>query len=391
MSTFKKSNGTSGLTPYPKATIWGDSFGMVGVAGTSSGAQGVQGISDGDAGVFGASDVVIGTYGSCRGDNNEDQGIGVAGYNGTDPLALTAVGLLNAPFGQSGVYGLSDVNDGVVGASNGGGNGVFGIGTDGIGVKAYCENYVGIYGTTGSGLHSIIGIVDPNNINADNANAGVFSNFKVGAPSRPGQYTLKYMQAADFMGHVNVAGNLFVEGTKGFKIDHPLDPANKTLKHSAVESSEMKTFYDGVARLDKKGRSVVKLPLWFCALNKDFRYQLTPIGRPSKNLYVASEIVKNAFTIGGDPNARVCWQVTATRKDAWANAYRMKVEERKSPRDRGRYSAPQLFPAARGKKLDSVLKSTMLDILKLQKDNDFSKRGSKWSRRSSSKRRATRK
>jgi hypothetical protein len=31
-------------------------------------------------------------------------------------------------------------------------------------------------------------------------------------------------------------------------------------------------------------------PDWFSALNKDFRYQLTAIGAPGPNLYIAEEI-----------------------------------------------------------------------------------------------------
>jgi hypothetical protein len=34
-------------------------------------------------------------------------------------------------------------------------------------------------------------------------------------------------------------------GTKDFKIDHPLDPANKYLVHASVESSEMMNIYTG--------------------------------------------------------------------------------------------------------------------------------------------------
>jgi hypothetical protein len=43
----------------------------------------------------------------------------------------------------------------------------------------------------------------------------------------------------------------------------------------------MKNLYDGVATLDGKGRAVVRLPNWFEALNAEFRYQLTAIGRPA--------------------------------------------------------------------------------------------------------------
>ena len=52
----------------------------------------------------------------------------------------------------------------------------------------------------------------------------------------------------------------------------------------------MKNVYDGVVVLDRKGKAEIELPNWFGALNKDFRYQLTAIGAPGPNLYIAEEI-----------------------------------------------------------------------------------------------------
>jgi len=75
-----------------------------------------------------------------------------------------------------------------------------------------------------------------------------------------------------------------------FKIDHPLDPANKYLYHSFVESPDTKNIYDGVLVLDPNGEAEIDLPDWFGALNKDFRYQLTAIGALGPNLYIAEEI-----------------------------------------------------------------------------------------------------
>jgi hypothetical protein len=86
--------------------------------------------------------------------------------------------------------------------------------------------------------------------------------------------------AGNFTGNVNVTGSI-TAGKKDFKIDHPLDPANKYLLHASVESSEMKTIYDGTVILDAKGEAVVQLPDWFEAVNGNFRYQLTALGAPS--------------------------------------------------------------------------------------------------------------
>lgn len=157
--------------------------------------------------------------------------------------------------------------------------------------------------------------------------------------------------AAFFEGDVSVFGNLS-KSSGSFKIDHPLDPANKYLYHSFVESPDMKNIYDGVVMLDGNGEAVVVLPDWFDALNKDFRYQLTSIGAPGPNLYVSQEISGNHFAIaGGKPGAKVSWQVTGTRQDAWANAHRIPVEQEKSAQERGYYIAPELFGQAAEKQI----------------------------------------
>lgn len=143
--------------------------------------------------------------------------------------------------------------------------------------------------------------------------------------------------AAEFYGNVYVSGTL--SKTAGsFKIDHPLDPANKYLSHSFVESPDMKNIYDGVAVLDGNGEAVVTLPAWFEALNRDFRYQLTSMGGPGPNLYIAAEVSGNQFKIaGGAPNGKVSWQVTGIRHDTYANAHRIPVEEDKPANLKGTY------------------------------------------------------
>lgn len=83
--------------------------------------------------------------------------------------------------------------------------------------------------------------------------------------------------AGYFGGSVNVAGTL-AKAAGSFKIDHPLDPENKILYHSFVESPDMMNIYNGNTVLDEEGKAVVNLPDWFNALNIDYRYQLTCIG-----------------------------------------------------------------------------------------------------------------
>jgi hypothetical protein len=153
--------------------------------------------------------------------------------------------------------------------------------------------------------------------------------------------------AAIFMGRVTVAGDLEVTGTLfksggAFRIDHPLDPENKYLCHSFVESPDMKNLYDGVVVLDHDGEANVELPAWFEALNCDVRYQLTAIGKPAPNLHIATEIESHGFKIaGGGPGMRVAWQVTGIRQDPFARANPIVVEQEKPPEMRGTYLHPE--------------------------------------------------
>jgi hypothetical protein len=148
---------------------------------------------------------------------------------------------------------------------------------------------------------------------------------------------------------LQVVGN-FAATVKNFVIDHPLDPANKYLYHTSVESPDMKNIYDGVVTTDAAGLATIALPAYFEALNQDFRYQLTVMGTFAQAI-VKEEIADNRFTIQTDkPNVKVSWQVTGIRHDAYAKAHPVVVEIDKPASKRGRYLTPEAFgqPAARG-------------------------------------------
>ncbi len=136
-------------------------------------------------------------------------------------------------------------------------------------------------------------------------------------------------------GHAQVNGSLSVTGSKQFKIDHPLDPVNKYLVHSCIESPDMMNIYNGNVTTDDKGSAIVNLPSYFEALNRDYRYQLTVLGQFAEAI-VAEEIADNRFAIKTDkPGVKVSWQVTGIRQDAWAKAHPMEVEPLKV-QDEGR-------------------------------------------------------
>jgi len=144
--------------------------------------------------------------------------------------------------------------------------------------------------------------------------------------------------------NLSVGGSLSVTGTKNFKIDHPLDPANKFLYHAAIESSEVLNQYSGNVTTDAQGEATVQLPDWFEAVNKDFRYQLTVVGQFAQAI-IFRKVANHQFQIKTNaPNVEVSWQVTGVRNDAWEQAHPMVVEADKGA-DRGRYLTPELYGA----------------------------------------------
>jgi len=223
--------------------------------------------------------------------------------------------------------------------------GTQGFNLNGLGVAGVSATGVGVQGLTTQGGAGVVGACGVNGIGVHGrspggtALAGLFDG------------TVKIVGgvlesvALQVNGSVDIKGNLFLGGTIfKFRIDHPLDPENKYLYHSLIESPDRKNVYDGVIDLDAHGAAEVTLPEYFEALNKDFRYQLTPIGRAAPNLHIAEAVSNNRFKIGGGmPNMQVSWQVTGIRQDRWAEAHRTPVEEDKPPEERGCYLHPELY------------------------------------------------
>lgn len=311
MPTCTCDDGTpSGFNPPAPFGVWGDS----GSAGPFGG---------GGNGAVGSSSLSSGVLGFTMADHNR-----AAGVYGTGPfvgLAGAVTGATSAPGGRVGVYGTGGNGVGVQGDSDRAA-GVSGNSTSGNGVAGFSETSAGVLG------------VSPN--------VGVFA-----LGNDTGVLSIGGTLAGLFFGDVDITGSLS-KGGGGFKIDHPLAPGEKYLQHSFVESSEMKNIYDGIAVCNKKGEVIVNLPKWFESLNSDFRYQLTPIGAPGPNLYIAEPVKNGRFKIaGGSAGLEVSWQVTGIRQDAWAQANRLSVERNKSRDERGRY----LHPEALGKSPETGL------------------------------------
>jgi hypothetical protein len=192
----------------------------------------------------------------------------------------------------------------------------------------------GLTGPTGYLGRTVDGVQGRRNISGGSGVAGINSGSGNGVYGRS---TSGY--AGRFDGNVYVQGSLS-KGGGSFKIDHPLDPSNKYLQHSFVESPDMMNVYNGNIILNANGEAIVDLPEWFEALNRDFRYQLTCIGGFAE-VYISEEISGNQFKIsGGKAGMKVSWQVTGIRQDAWANANRIQVEVDKNEK-RGMYIHPK--------------------------------------------------
>lgn len=152
-------------------------------------------------------------------------------------------------------------------------------------------------------------------------------------------------------GGLTVNTNLAKAGGS-FKIDHPLDPKNKFLYHSFVESPDMMNVYNGNVTTDGAGFATVTLPDYFQALNRDFRYQLTVIDDSEDFALVKvtrqiGDPAANQFVIRSSrPRVLVSWQVTGIRQDAWAEKNRIPTTVDKPLDQRGTYLHPEVFPAS---------------------------------------------
>jgi hypothetical protein len=317
--------------------IWGDTnqTGGIGVLGTVDNGQGVVGLNNDpshSAGSFTNYDTTgSGTGGAgVTGVTTSPNGAAVYGDNEASTGGDGAIGVYGYSAAGSGVYGQSSYSAGVLGyttaANEDGVAAIEGSGSgdsNGIYADTYSADGVGAFIDNAAGGYILVGTV-----NNDGAH----------------QFDVDGYGDGYYAGDLNVDGAIN-GGSKNFKIDHPLDPANKYLFHASVESSEMMNIYTGNVTTDGEGRATVQLPDWFEALNRDFRYQLTVMGQFAQAI-VADKVANHHFTIRTDkPSVEVSWQVTGVRQDAFANAHRLQVEVEKAPADRGHYLHPELYGA----------------------------------------------
>jgi hypothetical protein len=304
-----------------KFGVWGETASEANVTGGVRGSAGLPAVNIvGKYGVLGESNTGKGVVGVST-DNNGLYGYSSSGWaiRGEGPAGAVYAHAWNtntaailashtATTGTSyGLYGVSNSTDG--------GAGIRGDG-DYVGVWGESAGRWGVYGKSSGTSNSY----------------GVYGTVVAGS----GNY------AGFFSGDLRTTGTLS-KASGSFMIDHPLDPANKYLYHSFVESPDMMNIYNGNVMLDANGAALVTLPDWFEALNKDFRYQLTCVGGFAP-VYIAQKISGNQFRIaGGTPGLEVSWLVTGIRKDAYAEKNRLPVEVLKPAEERGFYLHPEAF------------------------------------------------
>ena len=290
-----------------------------------------------------------------------DGGIGVRGYGTSAGLpgdGVLGVGgnsaTLGGGFGVGGAGGSGDSGPGGTGISGGGGysnTGNAGSGAEAGGGRAL------ISGNGGRGVRAFGG-----------TGRGAGKSGGHGIETFPGQGENGAIAglAGKFNGDVQVTGVLS-KGGGSFKIDHPLDPENKYLYHSFVESPDMMNIYNGNITTDGNGLAVVELPNYFASLNRDFRYQLTVVGQFAQAI-VLEEVKENRFTIQTSaPAVKVSWQVTGIRQDAWANKNRIKVEEDKSELERGHYLHPEAWGKAEERGVEWANQPEFMREIKLRR------------------------
>jgi hypothetical protein len=254
--------------------------------------------------------------------------------------------------GTSGIgnYGyLGGASNGVYGfAASTGGNGVLGeanTGSNAAGVKGRSSTGYGVYGEGPDRNYGYLGgpFIGARGYASTVSGIGVFGTADNGYNAYGVWGVSSSGYAGYFSGKVHVTGTLS-KGGGSFKIDHPLDPEHKYLYHSFVESPDMMNIYNGNVVTDENGFAEIMLPEWFEALNRDFRYQLTVIDDSDRFVLakVVQEIHNNRFTIRTNfGHVKVSWQVTGIRKDPWAEAHRIPVEEVKPPEEQGTYLHPK--------------------------------------------------
>jgi len=331
---------TSAVAGYYDGTNQG-----VGVYGSvynasSTGVAGVMGVNNrtnGGYGIYGQG------FNGGVGETNDAGGAGLWGQNNNGTGSGNACGVIGdgnygvwgqTSYGQAGVFGLNTRTTG--------GHGVWGQGVNGVVGESVQINGYGVWGSNTATTDPGTGV------------AGVGVTGVAGQSTNTSlSYGIYSYDDGGIYNQLDVGGNFYAGGTKSFRIDNPLDPENKFLIHYSIESNEVMNIYRGSVQLDANGEATVKLPDYFPAVNKNFSYNLTPVGAPAPNLYIKQKIQNGEFIIaGGTPNQEIDWVVYAERNDKYMQQHPecRETQPEKTGRYKGKFVHPQLWgqPESKG-------------------------------------------
>ena len=340
---FFRNSSTTGYGVYGSSTpSSGANFGgyFINSSGTGTGVFGRASAPSGNS--YGGSFVAnsptgIGVYGICTATTG-------ANFGGNFQSSSTAgVGV----FGGNYATGAGD-NIGVSGRSSGS----TGRAVSGSAVSTSGTNFGGWFqsaGQTGRGVYGLATNVTGNSIGGyfeseSPTGRGVVANL---VDTTGVSYAVRGVNNNNANGFaIYSVGNLGCTGTKAFRIDHPLDPANKYLNHYCSEGPEPLNVYSGTISTDARGFAWVQLPDYFAEINKDPRYQLTVLsgGEEFVQAMVSREVSGSRFQIRtSKPAVKVSWEVKATRNDAWVRQNGAPVEVDKVEGEKGLYQHPELY------------------------------------------------
>ena len=307
-----------------------------GVRGTAAATQGET------AGVYGEtrSPSGVGVYGKSTAANsfNSDHAAGVFGE-------ATASGV-------AGVIGRNPNGTGVFGKSSGtSSSGMTAFNDSSSGQGIYAQGKIGVFGTTNfnSGGAGVVG-----DVGADGLMGGDFNTSNAGGTGVRGTNSQFAGTGPGVLGRnlsgqgfaVFANGTLGASGTKSFVIDHPLDPEHMTLSHYCTEGEEPLNVYRGTVVTGTDGRSDIRLPSYFEAINTAPTVQLT-VADSSDDWIMAKvtrEVHDGTFQIRtSKPGTKVFWRVEARRNDPWVKHYGARVEQMKPRAKWGTYIRPELY------------------------------------------------
>ena len=323
-STLSKITGTNGI--------------QIGISGYSQGVNLQENI-----GVYGKSINGVNNYG-VYGDGGNNGNLNVGVYGGSSGLGDGQITSKNYGVVGHASGNLEGNNYGLWGQSSLGQSknkniGVVGY-VDATGVGANAQNFGALISSNGDNtISSCYGIYTEAAGASGNNSTNYYGIYSYVSPGT-NRFSGYFDGNVQIIGDLNVLGNIS-KGGGTFKIDHPLDPYNKYLVHSFVESPEMMNIYSGNITTDSDSTAVVKLPDYFQAANKDFKYQLTVIGKFAQAI-VFEEINNNSFVVKtSEANIKVSWQVMTVRADKYADKNRIIPEQDKI--EKGTLLHPELF------------------------------------------------